>query len=419
MLGTVTEYIKSNGLLFYKEEDSVAPTDSGIYNGFSIQVLNSVIEPVVPVQPVVTLPFEPVFAPKIEINTADQFVFNIEPVEPAPVEIFTAPTIKPPLESVMIGTVIGNDINEICASEERTLLFTSLYDWNRASTWSGLTFYEDSQLNIPVANAKYIKKWMDNNRNIYEISNGLVGKSLGDCIDLIQYTNKLTKLDPKIWGGTIGVSFILGNTLENICSKQKSQNVSDITKLYLEQELWTAYYQNLTGVTLFLDESLKTPYGDGFITTFGLDGLTIYEIDNGIVGKSLGTCSVLIKKPIIELIEPQKELATVQQLHPVDQFVFQQVIEEKPYTVQGGGGFSAGNSIDEICNSNQDPVVIYFKAFNGLGTYGQIGAKLYKDRAVSIPYTDSIYVTRWRARPTQEIMKLDGNGTVIEILSPC
>ena len=142
-----------------------------IFEGKCNEYISSIQSPVVSVEPVVTLP-----------------------VEPALVDIFTAPTIKSSVESIMIGTVLGNDINEICASEERTLLFTSLYDWNNASSWTGLTFYEDSELTIPVTNAKYIKKWMDN-RNVYEISNGLVRESLGDCIDLILPTIDINTAD--------------------------------------------------------------------------------------------------------------------------------------------------------------------------------------------------------------------------------
>ena len=416
-------------MLLYKEEDSVAPTDSALYNGFSIQVLNSIIEPVVTVQPVVT-------APPIEINTADQFVFNIEPVEPAPVEIFTAaPTIKPPLESVMIGTVIGNDINEICASEERTLLFTSLYDWNRASTWSGLTFYEDSELTIPVTNAKYIKKWMDN-RNVYEISNGLVGKSLGDCVELIVSPIEINTADQFV--------FNIVQPQENYTNINKVESVindlglgeNNAAKAAAETAAAKAAAETAAAKAAS-DAAIARTNAAAKAATDAAIAKTTAELNadsaaaNAAAAAAKAANDAAIAKTTAELNAASAAAnaaaaaakadmdAAIASANAAADFARATAAALRPYTVQGGAGFSAGNSIDEICNSNQDPVVIYFKAFNGLGTYGQLGAKLYKDRAVSIPYTDSIYVTRWRARPTQEIMKLDGNGTVIEILNPC
>jgi len=393
ILGTVIEYNKSNGLLLYKEEDSVAPTDSALYNGFSIQVLNSIIEPLVPVQPVIT-------APPIEINTADQFVFNIEPVEPAPVEIFTAPTIKPPLESVMIGTVIGNDINEICASEERTLLFTSLYDWNRASTWSGLTFYEDSELTIPVTNAKYIKKWMDN-RNVYEISNGLVGKSLGDCVELIVSPIEINTADQFVF---------------NIVQPQEAASDAAIARTNAAAAAAKAAAET-SAAKAAADAAAAKAASDAAIAR---TNAAAKAATDAAIAKTTAELNAASAAANAAAAAAKADMdAAIASANAAAAFARATAAALRPYTVQGGGGFSAGNSIDEICNSNQDPVVIYFKAFNGIGTYGQLGAKLYKDQALTIPYTDGIYVTRWRARPTQEIMKLDGNGTIIDILSPC
>lgn len=320
-----------------------------------------------------------------------------------PLESIQAPTIEAPIEApkvyrepVMIGLVVSNDITKISDSQDRSLFYTSLDDWNSSSSLSGLTFYEDSELNNPI-NAKYIKKWQNNDTRIYEVNNGLVGSYVGtSVIDQAIVDNIMLSLE--------NLYDVIDNNYTDSTNIERLKYSIDLINSYKPYNKFVITYLDKLNLTES-DLSDSISEGQQYLNQNQNQNIEPIAIINDFVSDSTPI--------VVETTEVKNTEVNIQPIAVINNFVYKRV-------AQGGRGFVAANSIEELCNikNNWDYIIpIYFEAINGIGTYGQIGYPLYMDMDLNIPYTDKTYITRIGGG--FEILKIGNNGVVEEILPSC
>lgn len=274
ILGIVTEYNKSNGLLSYKEEDSFAPSDSVMYNGFSIQVLNSITE-------------QPVLPETIIDNPIDAFVYS------TPIQVDS---------NIIQGTVgvnmlTGNSISDICNNpyfstsigfdlgKHTTYLFAYTNAWaNSGESLSGIQFYTNTECTIPYTGANYIAK-REKDAAVYEMSYGYVGKEVAKCKMKVREV--------------VGLNMLTGNSILDVCNNPYFSTIGgfdlgrDTTYLFAFLDEWANSWQGLTGIQFYADSSCTIPYTNAKYIAQRDKDAPVYEIENGLVGKALDKCYIL------------------------------------------------------------------------------------------------------------------------------